>query len=140
MIVVIDNYDSFTYNLVQYLGELGADITVHRNDRVTIDELASLGPSHIVISPGPGRPEDSGISPEVIRHFYKAVPIPWCVFGSPSDRVRLRRNRRSGTHVDARKDLKDLPRLAGALCEFSQSIHCHPLSLPHCGGAVATRA
>lgn len=75
MIVVIDNYDSFTYNLVQYLGELGADITVHRNDRVTIDELETLGPSHIVISPGPGRPEDSGISPEVIRHFHKAVPI-----------------------------------------------------------------
>ena len=75
MIAVIDNYDSFTYNLVQYLGELGADIMVYRNDRVTIDELEGLGPSHIVVSPGPGRPEDSGISPEVIRHFHKAVPI-----------------------------------------------------------------
>ena len=75
MIVVVDNYDTFTYNLVQYLGELGADIAVYRNDRVTIAELETLAPSRIVISPGPGRPEDSGISPEVVRHFHQTVPI-----------------------------------------------------------------
>lgn len=75
MIVVIDNYDSFTYNLVQYLGELGADIRVFRNDQVSLAELKATRPSYIVISPGPGRPEDSGISPEVIRYFYKSVPI-----------------------------------------------------------------
>ena len=75
MIVVIDNYDSFTYNLVQYLGELGAEITVYRNDRVTLEELEAHTPSHIVISPGPGRPEDSGISPEVVRRFYERVPV-----------------------------------------------------------------
>ena len=76
MIVVIDNYDSFTYNLVQYLGELGAEPSVFRNDRVTIGELASMQPSHIVISPGPGRPEtDAGVTNEVIRRFHGQVPI-----------------------------------------------------------------
>ncbi len=75
MIVVIDNYDSFTYNLVQYLGELGAELMVYRNDAVTIAELEQLKPSHIVISPGPGDPEDGGISNEVIRLFHRRVPI-----------------------------------------------------------------
>lgn len=75
MIVVIDNYDSFTYNLVQYLGELGAELAVYRNDQVTIDELEALDPSHIVISPGPGTPKDGGISNAVIREFHRRVPI-----------------------------------------------------------------
>jgi anthranilate synthase/aminodeoxychorismate synthase-like glutamine amidotransferase len=75
-VVVIDNYDSFTYNLVQYLGELGADLRVWRNDEVTVDEIRRLEPTHIVISPGPGTPaEDSGISNEVIRAFYQTTPI-----------------------------------------------------------------
>ena len=75
MIAVIDNYDSFTYNLVQYLGELGATLAVYRNDRVAVGELEALHPAAIVISPGPGRPEASGICPDVIRHFYTRVPI-----------------------------------------------------------------
>ena len=75
MIAVIDNYDSFTYNLVQYLGELGAELRVYRNDEVTLEELEQLAPSHIVISPGPGTPEDGGISNDVIRHFHRKVPI-----------------------------------------------------------------
>jgi len=75
MIAVIDNYDSFTYNLVQYLGELGAELRVYRNDAVTLEELEQLAPSHIVISPGPGTPEDGGISNDVIRHFHQQVPI-----------------------------------------------------------------
>jgi anthranilate synthase component 2 len=75
MIVVIDNYDSFTYNLVQYLGELGAELAVYRNDQVTIDELEALDPSHIVISPGPGTPKDGGVSNAVIREFHRRVPI-----------------------------------------------------------------
>jgi len=75
MIAVIDNYDSFTYNLVQYLGDLGAELCVFRNDAVTTSELERLAPSHIVISPGPGRPEDGGVSNEVIRHFHQAIPI-----------------------------------------------------------------
>jgi anthranilate synthase/aminodeoxychorismate synthase-like glutamine amidotransferase len=68
MLAVIDNYDSFTYNLVQYLGELGAEVCVFRNDSLTIEELDRLNPSHIVISPGPGYPSDAGISKDVIRH------------------------------------------------------------------------
>ena len=75
MIVVIDNYDSFSYNLVQYLGELGGTLTVYRNDKVTVEELDALCPEAIVISPGPGRPEASGICPAVIRHFYSRIPI-----------------------------------------------------------------
>ena len=75
MIVVIDNYDSFTYNLVQYLGELGAKLRVFRNDQVTLEEVEALQPTHIVISPGPGTPEDGGISNDVIRHFHQGVPI-----------------------------------------------------------------
>jgi anthranilate synthase/phosphoribosyltransferase len=75
MIVVIDNYDSFTYNLVQYLGELGAELCVFRNDQVTVEEIEALHPTHIVISPGPGTPEDGGISNDVIRHLHQRVPI-----------------------------------------------------------------
>ena len=71
----IDNYDSFTYNLVQYLGELGQTLDVRRNDQVTLDEIAALRPSHIVISPGPGRPEDAGITPALIERFGPTVPI-----------------------------------------------------------------
>ncbi|MFH1665452.1 MAG: aminodeoxychorismate/anthranilate synthase component II [Candidatus Omnitrophota bacterium] len=75
MIIVIDNYDSFTYNLVQYLGELGQDIVVYRNNKVGMEELVSRSPERIVISPGPGRPQDAGISEEVIRRFAGEVPI-----------------------------------------------------------------
>jgi anthranilate synthase component II len=75
MILVIDNYDSFTYNLVQYLGELGAEVDVRRNDAVTVDDIAAMRPEQIVISPGPGRPEDAGISTDVIRHFGTSTPV-----------------------------------------------------------------
>jgi anthranilate synthase/phosphoribosyltransferase len=76
MLIIIDNYDSFTYNLVQYLGELGAEIKVFRNDRVSLDELIALHPSHLVVSPGPGEPiRDGGISAEAIRHFTGRIPV-----------------------------------------------------------------
>jgi anthranilate synthase/aminodeoxychorismate synthase-like glutamine amidotransferase len=75
MILVIDNYDSFTYNLVQYLGELGADVQVVRNDAASIESIDSLHPDRIVISPGPGRPEQAGITMDAIRHFGSTVPI-----------------------------------------------------------------
>ncbi len=75
MILMIDNYDSFTYNLVQYLGALGQDVKVFRNDKITITKIKSLRPERIVISPGPGRPEDAGISCLVIREFAKGIPI-----------------------------------------------------------------
>ncbi len=75
MILVIDNYDSFTYNLVQYLGELGEDIQVYRNDQITLAEIEMLRPDKIVISPGPGRPEDAGISIELIQKLGGEIPI-----------------------------------------------------------------
>jgi anthranilate synthase/aminodeoxychorismate synthase-like glutamine amidotransferase len=75
MIAVIDNYDSFTYNLVQYLGELGAEVRVFRNDAVSAAEIDALGPSHIVISPGPGEPSDAGVSRQVIRELGSRRPI-----------------------------------------------------------------
>jgi anthranilate synthase/aminodeoxychorismate synthase-like glutamine amidotransferase len=75
MILVIDNYDSFTYNLVQYLGELGAEIYVARNDEITLQEIRDLNPKRIVISPGPGDPSDGGISNEVIREFGPQTPV-----------------------------------------------------------------
>ncbi|HEV2418397.1 MAG TPA: aminodeoxychorismate/anthranilate synthase component II [Terriglobia bacterium] len=75
MILIIDNYDSFTYNLVQYLGELGAEIEVRRNDQTTVSEIECLNPQHIVISPGPKAPDDAGICLEVIRQFAGRKPI-----------------------------------------------------------------
>jgi para-aminobenzoate synthetase component 2 len=75
MILMIDNYDSFTYNLVQYLGELGADVCVYRNDQTTVSEIERLAPEKIVISPGPCTPREAGVSCEVIRHFAGRVPL-----------------------------------------------------------------
>ncbi|MDD5044874.1 MAG: aminodeoxychorismate/anthranilate synthase component II [Candidatus Omnitrophica bacterium] len=75
MILVIDNYDSFTYNLVQYLGELGEGLKVVRNDKITLEGIRRLRPERIVISPGPGRPEDAGISCAVIKNFAGKIPI-----------------------------------------------------------------
>jgi anthranilate synthase/aminodeoxychorismate synthase-like glutamine amidotransferase len=75
MLLIIDNYDSFTYNLVQYFGVLGCDVVVKRNDEITIPEIESLGPDRICISPGPGRPEDAGISNDLIRQLGPRKPI-----------------------------------------------------------------
>ena len=75
MVFVLDNYDSFTYNLVQYLGELGASVEVRRNDEVTIHQIEALAPERIVVSPGPCTPQDAGISIELIRHFAGKVPV-----------------------------------------------------------------
>ena len=75
MLLIIDNYDSFTYNLVQRLGELGADIRVYRNDKITIPEIEALAPDRIIISPGPCTPLEAGISNDVIAHFAGKVPI-----------------------------------------------------------------
>jgi anthranilate synthase/aminodeoxychorismate synthase-like glutamine amidotransferase len=75
MVFVLDNYDSFTYNLVQYLGELGAEVVVRRNDQVTIGEIEALGPERIVVSPGPCTPQEAGISIELIRSFAGKIPV-----------------------------------------------------------------
>jgi anthranilate synthase component II len=75
MVFVLDNYDSFTYNLVQYLGELGAEVVVKRNDEVSVDDIAAMKPERIVLSPGPGRPEDAGVMMDVIRQLGASTPI-----------------------------------------------------------------
>ncbi|MFC1485918.1 anthranilate synthase component II, partial [Candidatus Latescibacterota bacterium] len=84
MILVIDNYDSFTYNLVQYLGELGADIQVYRNDKITIDDIAGLKPEKLVISPGPCTPNEAGISVAAVERFSGGIPILGVCLGHQS--------------------------------------------------------
>ena len=84
MILVIDNYDSFTYNLVQYLGELGAKLDVRRNDKVTLDEVSEIGPDKIVVSPGPCTPNEAGISVSLIERFAGEIPILGVCLGHQS--------------------------------------------------------
>lgn len=116
---MIDNYDSFTYNLVQYLGELGEELKVYRNDKIAIPEIEKLKPKRIVISPGPGKPSDAGISPKVIKHFAGQVPILGVclghqaiaeVFGGRVIRAnRLMHGKTSEIHHDGKTIFKDLP-------------------------------
>ena len=84
MVLLIDNYDSFTFNLAQYFGELGAPPLVKRNDEISLDDIAELAPDRIVISPGPGRPEDAGISVDLIRRFGPTIPVLGVCLGHQS--------------------------------------------------------
>jgi anthranilate synthase/aminodeoxychorismate synthase-like glutamine amidotransferase len=84
VVLLLDNYDSFTFNLAQYLGELGAAPVVRRNDEITLDDVGDLHPGHIVISPGPGRPEDAGISVDLIRRFGPTIPVLGVCLGHQS--------------------------------------------------------
>ena len=84
MILVIDNYDSFTYNLVQYLGEMGADVRVERNDKITLDEIAALQPDHILISPGPCTPDEAGVCVPLIQRFAGEIPVLGVCLGHQS--------------------------------------------------------
>lgn len=119
MLLVIDNYDSFTYNLVQYLGELGADIRVFRNDKITVDEIDRLNPRKLVISPGPCTPAEAGISVATIERFSGRIPILGVCLGHQSigqafgGRVirapRLLHGKVSDIHHDGRTLFRDLP-------------------------------
>ena len=84
MLLMIDNYDSFTYNVVQYFGELGADVKVFRNDEITIEEIEALNPDHLVISPGPCTPNEAGVSVAAIKHFAGKLPILGVCLGHQS--------------------------------------------------------
>ena len=95
MLLMIDNYDSFTYNLVQYLGELGADVHVHRNDAITLDEIAAWEPERIVISPGPCTPNEAGISRAADPALRRQDPDPRRLPRPPGDRAGVRRARRA---------------------------------------------
>lgn len=83
-VLMIDNYDSFTYNIVQYFGELGAEVEVHRNDEITLEDIAARSPSHLVVSPGPCSPAEAGVSVEAIRHFAGKLPILGVCLGHQS--------------------------------------------------------
>ncbi|NOZ68288.1 MAG: aminodeoxychorismate/anthranilate synthase component II [Deferribacteres bacterium] len=119
MLLMIDNYDSFTYNLVQYFGELGEDIKVFRNDRITVAGIEKLNPDRIVISPGPCTPREAGISIEVVRHFAGKVPILGVCLGHQSigaaygaeivNAPRLMHGKTSMIHHDGRTIFENLP-------------------------------
>jgi len=119
MLLVIDNYDSFTYNLVQYLGELGQDMRVFRNDKISIKEIEELAPDRIVISPGPCTPKEAGISVELIKHFAGKTPILGVCLGHQSiaeafggdvvRNYRLMHGKTSMIHHDGKTIFKGLP-------------------------------
>jgi anthranilate synthase/aminodeoxychorismate synthase-like glutamine amidotransferase len=119
VILVLDNYDSFTYNLVQYLGELGADVEVARNDALTVDDVERLGPARVVISPGPGNPDGAGITLALIRRLHARVPILGvCLghqaigqaFGGTVARARQQMHgKTSAIRHDGRGVFRDLP-------------------------------
>ncbi len=119
MLLMIDNYDSFTYNLVQYLGELGEDVRVFRNNRITIPEIEKMKPEKIVISPGPCTPKEAGISIDVIRHFAGRIPILGVCLGHQSigaaygagivNAERLMHGKTSMIHHDGRTIFRGLP-------------------------------
>ncbi|HEY81680.1 MAG TPA: aminodeoxychorismate/anthranilate synthase component II [Dehalococcoidia bacterium] len=119
MLLLIDNYDSFTYNLFQYLSELGEEVMVARNDRLSLEEITKLSPGRIVISPGPGTPQQAGISNEVIRHFGPRIPIlgvclgHQCIgysYGARVDRAgEIKHGKSSLIHHDGKGVFKGLP-------------------------------
>ena len=119
MILMIDNYDSFTYNIVQYLGELGATVEVRRNDEISLDEIQQLEPEKIVISPGPCTPNEAGISMEVVRTFGQSIPILGICLGHQSigqsyggEVVRARQvmhGKLSKVHHDGQGIFQDVP-------------------------------
>ncbi|MCM3081783.1 aminodeoxychorismate/anthranilate synthase component II [Brevibacillus invocatus] len=119
MILMIDNYDSFTYNLVQYVGELGEELQVYRNDKITIEEIERLAPDYLMISPGPCTPNEAGISMDVIRHFAGKIPILGVclghqsigqVFGGKVVRAqRLMHGKTSDVFHDGQTIFRDIP-------------------------------
>lgn len=147
MLALIDNYDSFTYNLVQYLGELGADIRVYRNDQVSLAEVEEQAPTHLVISPGPGTPAEGGISNQAIRRFTGRIPVlgvclgHQClgeVFGGQVRRApRLMHGKTSPVYHDGKDLYAGLPSPFNATRYHSLIVE---LPLPDCLVAQATTA
>jgi para-aminobenzoate synthetase component II len=140
MILMIDNYDSFTYNLVQYLRELGAEVAVHRNDRIGLEEIRALRPAQIVLSPGPCSPAEAGICCDLIRAFGATVPIlgvclgHQCIGAAYGGRIvraaRLMHGKTSPIHHDGRGVFRDLPSPFEATRYHSLLIE--PETLPAC--------
>ncbi|WP_395146037.1 anthranilate synthase component II [Armatimonas sp.] len=146
MILVIDNYDSFTYNLVQYLGELGQEIVVYRNDAITLDEIAALKPDHLLISPGPCSPAEAGVSVAVIQRFAGQIPILGVCLGHQSighafggkiiQAQRLMHGKTSTIHHEGIGVFENLPQDFPAIRYHSLVIERE--SLPECLEVTAT--
>jgi len=140
MILMIDNYDSFTYNLVQYLGELGQSVKVYRNDALTLKDIEKLNPQKIVISPGPGRPEDAGISCAVIKEFSSKLPIlgvclghqaiGYCFGGKIVQARRLMHGKTSKIYHNQKEIFKNIPN--PFLATRYHSLLVEKKSLPDC--------
>ena len=140
MLLLLDNYDSFTYNLYQYLSELGADVTVIRNDKTTIEDIEGMAPEGIVISPGPCTPSEAGISNDVIRHFGAKLPVlgvclgHQCIgeaYGATVDRAgEIRHGKTSMVHHDGKGVFAGLPDPFEAIRYHSLVIY--PETLPDC--------
>ena len=140
MLVMIDNYDSFTYNLYQYLSELGAEVTTFRNDKITLEEIEELAPGGIVISPGPSTPLQAGISNDVIRHFGPKLPtLGVClghqcvghVYGAKVDRAgEIRHGKTSMIHHNGAGVLSGLPQPFEAIRYHSLVVY--PETIPDC--------
>ncbi len=107
MLLMIDNYDSFTYNLVQYLGELGERVAVYRNDQITLNDIDALSPSHVVISPGPCTPNEAGISVDLVREYGSRIPILGVCLGHQSIAQAYGGTIIRATPADARQNLDD---------------------------------
>ena len=140
MLLMIDNYDSFTYNLVQYFGELGEDVRVYRNDRISLDEIEALEPKRLVISPGPCTPNEAGISVEAIRRFAGRLPLLGVCLGHQSLAVafggrvvraeRLMHGKTSAIRHDERTIFRELPNPLNATRYHSLIVE--RASLPSC--------
>ena len=140
MLLLIDNYDSFTYNLFQYLSELGEEVKVVRNDKITIEEIEKISPEHIVISPGPGTPDNAGISNEVIQHFGARLPIlgvclgHQCIGSSYGGKIErageIKHGKLSDIHHDGKGIFAGLPNPFPAIRYHSLAIMRD--SLPDC--------
>ncbi len=122
MILMIDNYDSFTYNLVQYLGELGAEVETVRNDAITTAQIRALNPSGIVISPGPCTPDDAGISLAVVAELGEMYPDFWCLSWPPVYRPGAWRHRGASGQSDAWQDFDDAPSQPGCVCRSATAV------------------
>ena len=140
MLLMIDNYDSFTYNLVQYFGELGEEVQVYRNDKITIEEMEALRPRMVVISPGPCTPKEAGVSVEAIRHFSGRLPLLGVCLGHQSLAAafggeiiraeRLMHGKTSMIHHDGKTIFQNLPNPFEATRYHSLLVN--PASLPRC--------
>ena len=128
MLLVIDNYDSFTYNLVQFFGELGADMEVRRNDEVTVEEIKDLNPQRICISPGPCSPNEAGISCEVISQFWSGGSHPRCMSRTSIDRAGVWGRGRPGGAVDAWENFDDRAQRRGCFSRVGFSPRGNPVS------------